>query len=186
MGRCSGGNLALHRQKVPGPRVVKHTPWHTHNTLTLIRRGNLFSAYIYNKLTKYKVDLVRSGYVNWCLTPFLNCFKLYTVICFQSWRNWLFMGMKQQPFVSNWWLHLMGFEPKPQHRGVSSFKVRLSFTTQLRRSQGWIDSYSSDHVRWTSLSRVIGSKLYLCGLIAVKYEFRYDVLFSDREVFHGT
>ena len=60
--------------------------------------------------------------VNWCFTPFFNIIWLYMVVSFHSWRNKLFLGVNQQPSISNWQLPLMGFEP--QGRGASSFKVR--------------------------------------------------------------
>ena len=49
-------------------------------------------------------------------------YLLYMAVSFHSWRNKLFLGVNQQPSVSNWQLPLMGFEP--QGRGASSFKGR--------------------------------------------------------------
>ena len=60
--------------------------------------------------------------MNWCLTPFFNLFWLYVAVSFHSWRNKLFLGVNQQPFVTTWHLPLMRFEP--QRRGASSFKER--------------------------------------------------------------
>ena len=65
---------------------------------------------------------IRWGEVNWCFTPFFNHVWLHVAVSFHSWRNKLFLGVNQQPSVSNCQLPLMWFEP--QWRGASSFKAR--------------------------------------------------------------
>ena len=43
----------------------------------------------------------RCGEVNWCFTPFFNHVWLYMAVSFHSWRKKLFLGVNQQPSVSN-------------------------------------------------------------------------------------
>ena len=77
-----------------------------------------------------RVELKKSEVmVTWCFTPLFNPIWLYMAVSFHSWRNTLFLGVNQQPSVSNWQLPLMGFEL--QRRGASSD----AFTTRPRRHQ---------------------------------------------------
>jgi len=67
--------------------------------------------------------------VNWCFTPLFNHVWLNMALSFHSWRKKNFLGVNQQPSVSNWQLPLMGFEPQ-QRRVVSK---RDALTTRPRR-----------------------------------------------------
>ena len=78
--------------------------------------------YLQGKQSDKKCQNSCWGEVNWCFTPFFNYVWLYMAVSFHSWRNKLFLGVNQQPSVSNRQLPLMGFEP--QRRGASSFKAR--------------------------------------------------------------
>ena len=52
------------------------------------------------------VNASRCIVVNRCFTQFYNLIWLYMAVSFHSWRNRLFLGVNQQPSVSNWQLHV--------------------------------------------------------------------------------
>ena len=64
------------------------------------------------------------------LYAIFTMFCLYMAVSFHSWRNKLFLGVNQQPSVSNWQLPFMGIEP--QWRGRVVWK-RDDLTTRPRR-----------------------------------------------------
>ena len=87
--------------------------------------------------------------VRW-ITPFSTIFGYFMAVSFYSWRNKLFLGMNQQPSVSNWQLPLMGFEP--QRRGASSFKAR-------RLNHSATEAPSSSVICWRHIPELLFRKL---------------------------
>ena len=83
----------------------------------------LVQVYMWGEVSWVEVS---RGEVNSCFSPFINIFRLYMYMTggFYSWRNWLLLGVNQQPSVSNWQLALMGFKPESQRRRANSFKAR--------------------------------------------------------------
>ena len=121
----------------------------------------------------------RWGEVNWSLRHFSTFFWLYMAV---SWRNKLFLGVNQQPSVSNWQLPLMGFEP--QRRGARSFKARR--LKHLATEAPVIFEYMSkvrDEERWGEpLLYVIHSGLLTQSLV---YTFIRNTEYNPIVVYWG-
>ena len=62
-------------------------------------------------------------------------FKKGYAVSFHSWRNKVFLGVNLQSSVSNWQLHVIGFEPEPQRRGRVVSKRHALITRQRRPLQ---------------------------------------------------
>ena len=84
---------------------------------------------------------------NSCFTPFFTHIWLYMAVSFHSWRNKVFLGVKQQHSVSSCQRPLMGLEP--QRRGTSSLKAE-----RLNHSPTEVP-----HLPWYSIADI-----RLCGM----------------------